>query len=260
VRQVLNTLVKLCYNAFRAGWTWKHPDLLDFMNMLENIRTNPAVEELPSVSALVRYVIVSFSPHRSSVDYVLPPQPWHPTEEECRDMESAVLDMTPESFQNLDIVPPDLDLAREYISGLLRPNPVSEEEALSKLLGYAFHPPTPGRPDLWEAQARVRLVHLQRAEDILGHRVWDMQRKCEEMGIFHSELSVDRFFELVDADENRDKELEEAKRKIELRMRHFVTMVEENEGIFSSVERARAEEMRQKLREGVKWQMGEKEE
>jgi hypothetical protein len=80
------------------------------------------------------------------------------------------------------------------------------------------------------------------------------------MGIFHSELSVDRFFELVDADENRDKELEEAKRKIELRMRHFVTMVEENEGIFSSVERARAEEMRQKLREGVKWQMGEKEE
>jgi hypothetical protein len=147
------------------------------------------------------------------------------------------------------------DIARDYISDLLSPTPPTEEESLSKLLGYKINPPYPLRPDLREREARERKAHLQRARDILGPSISSTVMACQEIGIFHSELSVDQFFQLV----NGEKELEDTKRAIELKMRHFVAMVEENEGVFSSAEQARAREMKTRLQE-VKWEVGEREE
>jgi hypothetical protein len=209
--------------------------------MLEDIRTHPTVvEELPSVSAIVRFLIVN-------LEWVVEAKDWHPSDA----VDSSILDIDDTSFQNLE-GPSERDIAREYIEGLLRANPDTEDEALSRLLGYRVNPPNHLR------EARERQIHVQRARDILGPEVWDMKRRCEEKGIFHDGLSVDQFFSLVSNGAKSEAMLEDTRKTIELKMRHFVAMVEENAHVFGVEERARAEEMRRRL--GVKWEVGEREE
>jgi hypothetical protein len=225
--------------------------------MLEEIRTHPTVVgELPSVSDIARLLLLNFSPWDSKTDWVIEAKDWHPTIDELEDLEGSVL------VSDLDIDDEGRDIVREYIEGLLRPSPETEEESLSKLLGYKINAPYPLRPDLREREAREREIHLQRTRDILGPEVWDMKRRCKERGIFHDGLSVERFFELVDSNTNTEAKLEDTKRTVELKMRHFVAMVEENEGVFSAAEEVRAREMKARLGvwEGVKWEVGEREE
>jgi hypothetical protein len=223
------------------------------MTMLEDIRTSQTAQELPSVSAIVRFLL-------PNLEWVVGAKDWHLSDDEGDAVDRSVFDIDDTSFQDLDI--DRGDIVREYIEGLLRPNQDTEEESLSKLLGYKINPPTPLRPDLHEREAREREIHLQRARDILGPEIWDMKRRCEEMGIFHSVLSVERFFELVDCNSNTEAVLEDTKRTIELKMRHFVAMVEENAHIFGVQERVRAREMKARLGvwEGAKWEVGEREE
>jgi hypothetical protein len=238
-------------------FTWTVSERTEFISLLEEIRTSQTAQEFLSISAIAGFLLLNFLPWDSKTDWVLEARDWHPTVEELEDLEGSVLVSDLESLDD-----EGRDIVREYISDLLSRTPPTEEESLSRLLGYTVNPPYPLHPDLREREARERNLHLQRARDILGPEIWDMKRRCEEMGLFHSELGVDRFFQLVDG----GKEMEDTKRTIELKMRHFVAMVEENSHVFGVEERARAREMRLKLGEeerrweGVKWEVGEREE
>jgi hypothetical protein len=233
------------------------PEYEELMSTLENIRTSQIAQELPSISAITRFLLYNFAPRKRGSDEVAHPQSWHPNFDENGAAENSVSVGDFESLDNEE----GRDIVQTYISDLLSPTPPTEEESLSKLLGYTvylprnkFSPAIPFSAELREMERREREIHLQRARDILGPEIWDMKERCEEIGIFHSELSVDQFFELV----NGNTELEDMKRAVELKMRHFIAMVEENPHVFSAAEQARAREMKSKL--GVKWEVGEREE
>jgi hypothetical protein len=241
-RKALHALMALYPAPFHADsdstFMPDSPEYEELMSMLENIRISQPAQELPSISTITRFLLYNFAPTKQGSDEIVDPQSWHPGFDENAAVESSVLVNDVESFQK--------DIVREYIEGLLRANPETEEEALSRLLGYKVNLPrnkviraaaaVPIRAELREREERERKIHLERARDILGPGVWEMKGRCEEIGIFNSELSVDQFFQLV----NGDDELEDVKRAVEMKMK--------------------LRDWDRRGEDGVKWEMGEREE